>query len=112
MNTEKIKLTNRRKRVKLSSVKLLKEKHKYSIKAYNENCGICFLDINENTIITNCGHYFCNDCINQWKDVFKKATCPICRKDLVPKPRMIPLDNEMIQSLTHFSLVEFLNFDS
>ena len=43
-----------------------------------ENCPICFNIINENTT-TNCGHSFCNSCIEEW---FNKGNseCPMCRQ--------------------------------
>ena len=39
-------------------------------------CAICLMDPDpNNTIILQCTHVFCKDCLFQWK----KGTCPICR---------------------------------
>jgi hypothetical protein len=46
----------------------------------NDNCPICFLEINEKTniTITNCNHKYHTSCIIQCKNF----TCPLCRNDL------------------------------
>lgn len=40
-------------------------------------CPICYEE-SKNTIITRCGHSFCNDCIISW--VSEKGSCPMCRE--------------------------------
>ncbi len=40
------------------------------------DCPICFKNI-ENSVVTNCIHHYCKECINEWCK--KKNNCPICR---------------------------------
>ena len=48
----------------------------------SNNCTICFNEISEDEkIILNCKHYFCNTCIQDWLDK-KKYSCPLCRGDI------------------------------
>ncbi len=44
-------------------------------------CSICYENINdENKFITDCCHYFCNDCFGKWKESCNgNVTCPNCR---------------------------------
>jgi rubrerythrin len=49
-------------------------------------CPICmdFIEV-DNLDITNCGHYYCKGCLEQWKTTEKnkgndKWTCAICKK--------------------------------
>lgn len=43
-----------------------------------ELCPIC--KINQSTIITNCNHQYCYDCISYYHKNTKKIKCPICKK--------------------------------
>ena len=48
-------------------------------------CNICFNRHYKKDIFeTDCGHEFCKDCIDTWKDScfekYEDATCPLCRK--------------------------------
>lgn len=45
-------------------------------------CSIC-LDIFKNPHSTNCGHYFCKECLTSYlKEMKFKCTCPLCKKTL------------------------------
>lgn len=67
-----------------------------NIKTCDENCPICHCEF-ENPIITDCGHHFCYDCINQVLD-FNKKECPICR-NLIDKSKIFKLDKEVNQDV-------------
>lgn len=43
-------------------------------------CHICLYEF-KNNVVLNCGHLFCDDCINEWLKI--KHTCPICRENIV-----------------------------
>ena len=45
-----------------------------------EECSIC-LD-KQSSIITECNHQFCKDCIDIWSNTNKKTDCPYCRAKL------------------------------
>lgn len=45
----------------------------------NDNCHICLSEIKKKVLL-NCGHSFCENCIDEW--LKKKYTCPICRKKI------------------------------
>ena len=46
------------------------------------NCVICLKDLNMNDgVLTPCGHRYHSDCFFKW--IYKKKTCPLCRKDLI-----------------------------
>mgnify|MGYP003335703085 CR=1 FL=1 len=54
-------------------------------------CSLCMTRISsKNVIKTDCGHNFCNTCINTWKNYcFNRgnhATCPTCRNVFEYKP--------------------------
>ena len=47
-------------------------------------------------VTLNCGHVFCEFCINQWKDKVKKKsdfTCPNCRIAITSQSRSLQLEN-------------------
>lgn len=44
-------------------------------------CSICF-DLLLDPVVGNCGHDFCKHCYEQWLQASKRASCPICRKQL------------------------------
>ena len=44
------------------------------------DCSICN-DIFENPFVINCGHTFCEKCINKWRE--EKDDCPLCRSDII-----------------------------
>ena len=48
----------------------------------------------------NCGHVFCQFCINQWKEKCKKSgfTCPNCRVPIQNQNRSLHIEN-LISSL-------------
>ena len=50
-------------------------------------CPVCFDMIEPKSLeITNCGHYFCKDCIVKYRaDHPVDCVCPICRKSIVKK---------------------------
>ena len=46
------------------------------------NCVICLKDLNMNDgVLTPCGHRYHSDCFFKW--IYKKKTCPLCRKELI-----------------------------
>lgn len=52
-----------------------------------ENCWQCPIcsEVFVNSVILNCGHSFCEECIEEWKGAKSKAKtvpCPVCRADL------------------------------
>ena len=54
-------------------------------------CNICYDDYNKDNIVTtDCGHEFCNDCIDKWKNKcfkeYKDASCPLCRQVFEYRP--------------------------
>jgi SNF2 family DNA or RNA helicase len=59
-------------------------------KINNENCPICQCEFDD-PIITDCGHHFCYECINQALD-FNKKECPICRQN-IDKSKIFKLDD-------------------
>jgi len=59
-------------------------------KINDENCPICHCEFDD-PVITDCGHHFCYDCINQVLD-FNKKECPICRQN-IDKSKIFKLDN-------------------
>lgn len=58
-------------------------------KISDENCPICHSEF-EDPIITDCGHHFCFECINQVLD-FNKKECPICRQ-IINKSKIFKLE--------------------
>jgi hypothetical protein len=46
-----------------------------------KTCLVCF-DV-PSTIVTNCNHQYCTDCINKW--IKRSHSCAYCRNSLVPK---------------------------
>lgn len=47
-----------------------------------DNCTICMKEIiNDNIYITDCKHFFCNECLEVW---FQRGnnSCPICRSEI------------------------------
>lgn len=59
-------------------------------KINDESCPICHCEFDD-PVITDCGHHFCYDCINQVLD-FNKKECPICRQN-IDKSKIFKLDN-------------------
>jgi hypothetical protein len=49
-------------------------------KNYNEICKVCLLEIKDNKVVTECGHFFHYDCIFCWKEFNNK--CPICKNSI------------------------------
>tara|TARA_Y100000590_G_C15642864_1_gene985685 strand:- start:423 stop:950 length:528 start_codon:yes stop_codon:yes gene_type:complete len=48
----------------------------------SNNCTICFLEISEeDKVILNCNHFFCNSCIQDWLNKDKNS-CPLCRQEI------------------------------
>ena len=71
------------------SCKYLINSFENNCKISEENCPICHCEF-EDPIITDCGHNFCYECINQVLD-FNKKECPICRK-VISKSKIFKLD--------------------
>lgn len=54
------------------------------------SCPICLESVvGRNPVSTNCGHIFCNGCLQTSMRVVKK--CPMCRKNLTGRAAVIPL---------------------
>jgi len=54
-------------------------------------CNVCYDEYNKDNIVTtDCGHEFCNDCIDKWKNKcfreYKDASCPLCRQVFEYRP--------------------------
>jgi hypothetical protein len=60
----------------LKSKSVLKLKH-FAVTINTYECPICMDEINTDVLITNCGHHFCQKCMDVWLN--KNNTCPICR---------------------------------
>lgn len=83
------------------SCKYLINSFENNCKVSEENCPICHCEF-EDPIITDCGHHFCYECINQVLN-FNKKECPICRK-VISKSKIFKLDkvsneNDVIDEL-------------
>ncbi|KAL7717005.1 RING-type E3 ubiquitin transferase [Entamoeba marina] len=52
-------------------------------------CMIC-LDQAKNAVVTQCGHMYCWECLEQWLN--QQHTCPICKSE-VTKENVIPIYN-------------------
>ena len=49
------------------------------------NCVICLKDLDmEDGVLTPCNHRYHSECFFKW--IFKKRTCPLCRKELIAQP--------------------------
>ena len=61
------------------------QKYKYdlSIVSPDTECPICMSNIEDNVMITPCGHYFHKACLEQWMN--EQMVCPVCRQEL-PEP--------------------------
>jgi hypothetical protein len=60
------------------------EKIKKNDKILTEQCFICMDDYKQNQfkrVLPKCNHYFHKKCIDKW--LKKKASCPICRDELL-----------------------------
>ena len=50
---------------------------------HSAECIICLEAIQPNTLfLTNCGHFFCKKCIEDYKKTENGKTCPTCRKSI------------------------------
>ena len=48
----------------------------------NTECPICYNIIEDNNLcITNCDHYFCLECLNEWIKI--NNNCPTCRGEII-----------------------------
>jgi len=66
-------------------------------KSENETCSICLNDFT-NKIVTDCGHFFCKECIISSLNMSKKE-CPMCRDEL-NKTKIHPIINECKNSIS------------
>jgi len=49
------------------------------------NCVICLKDLDMNEgVLTPCNHRYHSECFFKW--IFRKRTCPLCRKELIVQP--------------------------
>jgi hypothetical protein len=49
------------------------------------DCMVC--NMVKSNVVTNCGHMFCDKCINKWFNI--KETCPYCRTELTMCDRIV-----------------------
>lgn len=55
-------------------------------------CTICQIELTDSFCITICGHEFCSNCLNTWKELNTKYNkqavipCPMCRNNLNKQP--------------------------
>lgn len=76
----------------ITTVKINIMKHWHMLASHTGiKCNVCYDDYNKDNIVTtNCGHEFCNGCINKWKNKcfrkYKDASCPLCRQVFEYRP--------------------------
>jgi hypothetical protein len=49
------------------------------VKTTERTCCICYDDWKNPSVLTTCGHVYCNECITSWLKT--KKTCPTCNKE-------------------------------
>jgi hypothetical protein len=69
-------------------------------------CPICQELIISSTA-TNCGHIFCEFCINTWKE--ERSVCPICRAEMHSMNRIGCIDNFVDMVVSNFMADEIKN---
>ena len=73
----------------------------------HETCGICLDDVC-NYIKLDCGHKFCDICINEWICKSEISSCPTCRQEVGDEVRINSLhwglNNFVIISAVHYKL--------
>jgi len=64
-------------------MKSLNSKSKDNIDKNDDNeCIICYKEMNEGFIILDCKHTFHINCLKQYEEIHKKINCPLCRKKI------------------------------
>lgn len=62
-----------------------------NIDYYDLKCVICQSIYINPVVLKNCGHEFCEECINEWKN--HNINCPICRKEYIGHNISFSLNN-------------------
>jgi len=65
----------------------------------NLKCSIC-KELFVFSTVTNCGHIFCEDCIQKWTEIGK--TCPICRVYIIQQIPINDLDYHIEKCVEYF----------
>ena len=74
-------------------------------KTGKEECTIC-LEECTNAVMTPCGHFFCQDCLQQYFETCNKMECPNCKRKLKPNHEDIYfVKNNQHVALTHEELI-------
>ncbi|AIU41314.1 orf75 [Sucra jujuba nucleopolyhedrovirus] len=65
--------------------KHLKKMKSNSTEIFNNSCGVCLEDFKKSelvSVLTNCMHAFCVQCIDGWLAKSNLKYCPICRSSI------------------------------
>lgn len=79
---------------------------KQSIQSKKEECSICYEDIKNDYVILVCGHYFHQNCYNNWKKHSNK--CSVCRRS-IPEDKIFNIVNSKTDKLFSTKLNELTN---
>lgn len=79
---------------------------KQSIQSKKEECSICYDDIQSDYVILECGHYFHQNCYNNWKKHSKR--CSVCRQT-IPEDKIFNIVNSKTDKLFSTKLNELTN---
>ena len=65
-------------------------------------CSICN-EVYVSPMVTDCGHTFCEDCIEDWKEQKKpNPSCPLCRANIITTSSVQVLDGFIEEFIDHF----------
>ena len=79
---------------------------KQSIQSKKEECSICYDDIQSDYVILECGHYFHQNCYNNWKKHSNR--CSVCRQT-TPEDKIFNIVNSKTDKLFSTKLNELTN---
>jgi hypothetical protein len=75
-----------------------KTMHDYTNALADEICAVCQDNlVNNDIVITVCGHHFHNDCLSKWVGEHERISCPTCRgelfiQDTSPSPKKTKIE--------------------
>lgn len=81
---------------------------KENFESKKDDCSICVTEINSEYTLLSCGHYFHNNCINNWFAVSGKKICPYCRKELSDDNIYAIIDNNIPEQIYSTKLIQLL----